>query len=46
MALVREGELLPSKLSAFMQSLGQLPPEKGSRHPFLKEMSPFDMIFN
>ncbi|CAJ1335081.1 unnamed protein product, partial [Effrenium voratum] len=30
MSLVREGELLPSKLSAFMQSLGQLPPEKGT----------------
>lgn len=30
MSLVREGELLPAKLSAFMQTLGQLPPEKGT----------------
>lgn len=30
MSIVREGEILPNKLSAFMQKLGQLPPEKGT----------------
>eukprot|EP00930_Biecheleria_cincta_P083207 TRINITY_DN72829_c0_g1_i1.p1 TRINITY_DN72829_c0_g1~~TRINITY_DN72829_c0_g1_i1.p1 ORF type:complete len:539 (+),score=123.58 TRINITY_DN72829_c0_g1_i1:102-1619(+) len=30
MAIVREGEILPQKLGAFMQTLGQLPPEKGT----------------
>jgi len=29
MALVREGEILPQKLSQFMQALGRLPKEKG-----------------
>eukprot|EP00440_Ansanella_granifera_P013541 gb/GFBE01014711.1/.p1 GENE.gb/GFBE01014711.1/~~gb/GFBE01014711.1/.p1 ORF type:complete len:521 (+),score=158.43 gb/GFBE01014711.1/:1-1563(+) len=29
MACVREGEILPQKLGAFMQKLGQLPKEKG-----------------
>lgn len=29
-AIVREGEIVPRRLSAWMQSLGQLPPERGT----------------
>jgi len=29
-AIVKEGEIVPRRLSAWMQSLGQLPPEKGT----------------
>lgn len=29
-AIVKEGEIVPQKLSMWMQSLGQLPPERGT----------------